>query len=219
MRATLNKKIEHLEMPERMRNLRISDDGFPIPWFVGYPDGPAGKPDFRCMDGEKLSIAVRLKRCWMCSQPLGVHMTFCLGSMCIVNRNIAEPPSHRSCLEFSVRACPFLSNPRMRRNENDVPEGEVAGIGLKRNPGVVALWTTRSYKVWRPHRTSPPLFTVGDPESIAFYCEGRTATRAEILASMESGLPLLMDPAHDEGPDAVAELRRMYAAALKLVPA
>jgi hypothetical protein len=214
--SRLNQRIAHLELPERMRGLKVNDQGFVVPWFVPYVDG---KPDFRCMSGERMAIAVRLKRCWMCGQPLGKFMTFAIGSMCIVNRNIAEPPSHLACVEYAVRACPFLSQPRMRRNEKDLPEdGHVAGIGLKRNPGVTALWTTLSYRVYRAPNGGA-LFSLGDPEHIEFYAEGRRATREEILASMESGLPLLMEPAEAEGPEAVAELTAMYAKAMELVPA
>ena len=211
----LNQRIMHLELPDRMRRLKISDEGFPGPWFVGYVDG---KPDFRTMDGDKLVIAVRHKRCWMCGEPLGKHLTFSIGPMCAVNRNIAEPPSHLACAEYSVKACPFLSQPRMRRNEKDLPEGHVAGIGIRRNPGVTALWTTLSYKVWRAPNLGA-LFAIGDPEHVEYYAEGRRATREEILESMQSGLPGLMEPAVTEGPEAVAELERQCAKALELLPA
>jgi len=216
MRTDLNKRIQHLELPDRMRNLPISDEGYPIPYFVPFING---KPEFRGMDGEKLGICVRLKRCWLCGKPLGVHMTFPIGPMCAVNRNIAEPPSHHSCAEYGVRACPFLTQPRMRRNEKDMIEGHVAGVGLKRNPGVTCLWTTRSYKVYRAPNGGP-LFSIGDPEKVEYFAEGRKATREEIMASMESGLPLLMEIAEDEGGDAPAALREMYDKAVReLVPA
>jgi hypothetical protein len=110
MKNSLNQRIARLELPDRMRSLKISDEGFPTPWFVPWIDG---KPEFRGMVGEKLGIALRHKRCWICGQPLGKYLTFSIGPMCAVNRNIAEPPSHLSCAEYSVRACPFLSNPRM----------------------------------------------------------------------------------------------------------
>ena len=216
MRKKLNQRIIDLEMPERMRYLPISDDGYPIPWFIGEHNG---KRDFRVMDGEKLSVAVRLKRCWMCSQPLGVHMTFPIGPMCAVNRNIAEPPSHHACALYAVKACPFLTQPRMRRHEKDLPEERhVAGVGLMRNPGVTCLWTTKSYRVVRAPNGGA-LFQLGDPEKVEYFAEGRVATRDEILASMESGLPLLMEVAKDEGDDAVAALNKMYDRALQLVPA
>jgi hypothetical protein len=100
-----------------------------------------------------------------------------------------------------------------------MPEGgKVAGIAIKRNPGVTVLWTTLSYRVWRTPN-GLPLFDIGDPEHIEFYAEGRKATREEILASMESGLrDELMPRAMTEGPDAVAALQAMYAKALQLVP-
>jgi hypothetical protein len=216
MTRELNKSIIHLEVPERMRSLPISDTGYPVPWFVPWVDG---KPEFRGMDGEKLRMAVRLQRCWLCGQPLGKHLTFTIGPMCAVNLNIAEPPAHLSCAEYAVKgACPFLSNPRMRRNEKDAPEGHVAGIGIKRNPGVTLLWTTLIYKVWRAPNGGA-LFNIGPPEHVEYYTEGRRATRAEILESMESGLPILMELAVEDGPDAVADLKKRYEKALALLPA
>jgi hypothetical protein len=216
MGRELNKRIADLEMPDRMRTLKISDEGFPIPWFVGYVNG---KADFRTMDGEKMRIAIKLRRCWICGQPLGKFLTFPIGSMCLVNRSIAEPPSHLTCCEYSVRACSFLSQPRMRRNEKDLPpDGTVAGIAIKRNPGVTVLWTTLQYRVWRPPGGGV-LFDIGNPEHIEFYAEGRKATREEILASMESGLrDELMPRAKQEGTEAVTALLAMYDKAMTLVP-
>ena len=216
MRSLLNKRIQHLELPDRMSRLPVSDEGYPIPWFVAEVDG---KRDFRVMDGEKLGIAVRLKRCWMCGQPLGKFMTFPIGPMCAVNRNIAEPPSHHGCAEYGARACPFLTQPRMRRNGKDLPEdGRWSETGLKRNPGVICLWTTLSYRIHRgPDRSV--LFAIGDPVETEWFCEGRPATRAEIMASIESGLPILRKMAQDESQDAVTELTRMVDVAMKLVPA
>jgi hypothetical protein len=209
---TLNQRIAHLTMPERMNCLAISDEGYPVPWFVGYVDG---KPDFRTMDGEKMGLAIRKRLCWMCGQPLGKFLTFAIGPMCAVSRTIAEPPSHLACLEYSVKACPFLTQPRMRRNEKDLPEdGHVAGHGLKRNPGVTLLWTTLSYKIFRAPNGGI-LFNLGDPVHVEHWAYGRRATRAEIVASMETGLPLLMEIAVDEGPDAVDELKRSYAKVLE----
>jgi hypothetical protein len=214
----LNEKIRILEMPDRMKRLRIDERGFPVPWFVPYVDG---KPEFRAFDDEKFGIAVRHRRCWLCGEQLGVHLTFVLGPMCMVNRTNGEPPCHYDCAHYSVQACPFLSQPRMRRNEKDMPESDpCAGYGLKRNPGVVALWTTRSYKLFRaPMGGKGYLFTIGDPERIEYYAEGRTATRDEIMTSMESGLPLLMKIAEQEGREAVDELQRKYAQAIELIPA
>jgi hypothetical protein len=215
MRRELNQKIAHLELPERMRGLPIDERGFPVPKFVPYIDG---KPEFRGFNGEHMKLCVRLKRCWLCGEQLGKFMVFAIGPMCAVNRISSEPPSHRDCAQYAVRACPFLSQPRAKRNEKDMPpDGKVAGIGIMRNPGVVLLWTTLSYRAFRP-QGGGALFEVGDPVQLEFFAEGRKATREEILASMESGLPLLMQAAETEGPEAVAALQAQYAKALELLP-
>jgi hypothetical protein len=212
----LNKKIAHVELPDNLKRMPISDEGYPIPWFVPTVNG---KPDFRAMDGEKFKIAVRLKRCWMCGQPTGVHLCFAIGPMCMITRTIAEPPSHYRCLRAAVEMCPFLTQPKMRRNEVDLPEHRhIAGHGIMRNPGVTALWITREYKMFRPPNGGV-LFELGAPERIEFYAEGRPATRAEILHSIETGLPLLQKIAADEGPDAEAALAKSIAKGMTLVPA
>ena len=210
----LNKRIQHLDIPERMRRLRVSSEGFPVPWFVPWVKD---QPEFRGFDGEKMSIAVRLKRCWLCGEPLGKFMTFVLGPMCAINKNTAEPPCHHSCAEYAAKACPFLSQPRMRRNEKDMPENAgSAGLMIKRNPGVTLLWTTLSYKVVRHGKGI--LFRIGPPEKIEFYAESRIATRAEILESIETGLPILRGYAAQEGKESMEELEAMIAEGMKLVP-
>lgn len=209
----LNKRIQGLDIPSRMRSLKISDEGYPIPYFVPYVKG---KPDFRGMDGQKFGVCVRHKRCWLCGEPLGKYMTFVIGPMCAVNRVSSEPPSHRGCAEYAAMACPFLTQPRMRRNEKDLPEGEVAGIMITRNPGVSLLWTTQEYRVFRAGEGV--LFKVGDPMEVRFYAEGRKATREEIMTSITTGLPTLRAMAEKEGDDSVKELDKNYTAAMTLVP-
>jgi len=212
----LNERIRKLVMPDRFRHLPINDQGYPIPFFVPYFDG---KPEFRGFDPDKMSICVRHQRCWLCGEPLGKFMAFVIGPMCAVNRVSAEPPSHYDCAYYGVQACPFLSQPRMRRNEKDLPEDTKppAGIMLKRNPGVTLIWVTRNYKPFKANGGA--LFKVGDPQRVEFYAEGRRATRAEIVASIDSGMPILRGMANEDGPEAVAELEKMYATAMELVPA
>lgn len=211
----LNQRIRHLEMPDRMRHLPISDEGYPIPYFVPYY---SGKPEFRGFDPDKMRVCVRHQRCWLCGERLGRLVTFTIGPMCAVNRVSAEPPSHHDCARYAAEACPFLSQPRMRRNEKDMPEDSrpAAGIAIKRNPGVTLLWATRSYKPFKAN--GGVLFEVGPPQRVEFYAEGRTATHDEIMASIDSGMPILRGTAEQDGPEAVAELEQMCAKAMELVP-
>ena len=212
----LNKRIANIEIPVRMRNLKVSDEGYPVPWFVPWYDG---KWEFRGMDSEKFKIAIRHKKCWLCGDTLGVHMTFVLGPMCIVTRTTSEPPCHHDCAEYAVRACPFLTQPRMRRNEVGLPEErDVAGTMIKRNPGVTALWTTRSYKLFRAEGGSGVLFTVGDPEKVEWYAESRRAKREEVIYSIDTGLPILAREASKDGPEAVVQLKDQVNDAMRYIP-
>jgi hypothetical protein len=215
----LNASIFHIKMPEKMKRLPISDAGFPIPWFVGrHPE--TGVRDFRIADQGKMYEAVKRSLCWLCGQQLGVHKAFVLGPMCAINRVISEPPSHFECAEYAVRACPFLTKPRMRRNEADLPMDKLvdaAGMGIKRNPGACALWVTRKFEVIRLE--TGILFQVGDPERVSWFCEGRAATRAEVDESIRTGLPLLEATARDEGSEAEAALVQQTKAVERLLPA
>jgi hypothetical protein len=199
----LNQRIKDIPIPDRMKGLKISDEGFPVPWFIPWF---GGKPEFRGMDGGKFDIALRFKRCWLCGEPLGKYMTFVIGPMCGVTRTTSEPPCHHSCAEYAVKACPFLTQPRMRRNEKELPEDrKVAGTMIKRNPGVTLMWTTTSYKTFQ---SGGVLFTVGEPEKIEFYSNGRIAKKEEIVESIESGIPILMKEAEKDGQDGIAELHK-----------
>jgi hypothetical protein len=216
----LNERIKNIPVPPRMRKLAIDDRGFPIPKFVPYVDG---KPEFRGMDGVHFKECIRRKLCWLCAEPLGVRMTFVIGPMCGINRINAEPPCHADCARYAAMACPFLSQPKMRRNEKDTPwddfsEG-VAGVGITRNPGVALLWTTRSYKIMRVANGTGVLFTLGDPERIECYAEGRKATLDEVMHSIETGLPLLHAEAVKDGPEAITMFENMAKHGIALIKA
>lgn len=201
--------------PPKMRRLARDEAGRPIPAFVAYVDG---KPDFRIVDAEFLRRCVTLKLCWICGGVMGKYVAFTIGPMCAVNRVSAEPPSHLDCATYAARACPFLVNPNKERRKGNLPENysEPAGEMIERNPGVTLVWVTRSYEIER--HDDGMLFRIGRPTGVAWWAEGRPATRAEVLASIDSGLPLLREMAWQDGPDAVAALERQHAAALELVP-
>lgn len=206
------------DMPIRIRMLPRSEAGYPIPWFVATIDG---KPDFRVIERGRIEYALRNPVCWVCGGPRSALLpaAFVIGPMCAVNRISAEPPSHLECATYSATHCPFLTIPKMVRREKGVPgEAKVpAGVSIRRNPGVALVWLTRRWRVVRAG--DGYLFDVGEPLETGWYAEGRAASRDEVLASIESGLPLLRDMAVDEGPEALAALMNQHAEALALVPA
>jgi hypothetical protein len=209
-------------MPMRMRGLRRDHRGFAIPFFVAWLDDdqrevtpPEGTPDFRILSPGRMRRCKRERLCWLCGHKLGRHLTFAIGPMCAVTRTTMEPPGHLDCARYSVQVCPFLSRPKMRRNDGDMPEGHWApGISIDRNPGVTALWTTTNYTTFQAGdhhtRTAGELITVGEPEHVEWWREGRFATRAEVMASVDSGLPALRKVADDQSADARRDLDEHY---------
>jgi hypothetical protein len=214
-------------MPKRIARLPRDHRGFPVPWFVAwFKDGKqcdrgVGEPDFRIAVSDKIAIAHRRKLCWTCGEPLGQHLAFLIGPMCAVNRVISEPPSHFECAEFAAKACPFLTQPRMRRNAKDLPDDRIPppGFGFKRNPGAVCIWVTETYSVFRPDMGAPGvLFRLGPPNQVRWLAEGRAATREEVEASIASGLPSLQEVAALQGVEAIEELGRQLVTAMKHLP-
>jgi hypothetical protein len=197
-------------LPDRMRELPVDERGYVVPWFVAWNDG---KPEFRAMDGNKFRRAIREKLCWVCGGRLGVNVCFVVGPMCGINRTSSEPPNHLECARWSARNCPFLSNPRMVRREDELihhgnTEEHVAGFGIQRNPGVAMLWITRSYEIFRvPGSGNGTLITMGEPERVEWWREGRAATRAEVQESIDTGLPNLEAVARTE-PGGIEYLRK-----------
>lgn len=216
-----------LPMPAPIARLDRDKHGRPIPWFVHRE--PDGTPDFRVIRAGGIADALRFDLCWVCGQQRGRHAAFVIGPMCAVNRTTAEPPSHLPCAVYSARACPFLSTPTMHRRDRGLAEkGVVAASGrtLLRNPGVALVWSSKTWHTYQVPAAAAAagvrpglLFDVGDPTSWSWWAQGRPATHDEVDASIQSGMPLLMDEAIKEGPRAVAELARMAQAVLPLLPA
>jgi hypothetical protein len=187
-----------------MLHLPVDARGYVVPWFVAWVDGV---PEFRAMDPKKWVEAVRYKLCWVCGTRLGAHFAFVVGPMCLVNLTSSEPPSHLQCATWSAINCPFLSRPQMVRRENDLPATmETPGIAIRRNPGVTAVYVTKGFRVFDDGVGKPLIKIPEEHTEIQWYADGRKATREEIQESIDTGLPILMEMAEQEGPGAVKEL-------------
>ena len=205
------------QLPKRMQRLPLDDRGYPVPWFVDWLDG---KPVFQAMDPQKFQKAIQQKRCWLCGERLGVYMAFVIGPMCGVNRVSSEPPCHRDCAEYAVRACPFLTRPLARRNLRGIDPADVkrpAGVMIERNPGVSLLWITKSYKPF--HAPNGILIRIGEAVDVSFWSQGRKASIEEIRTSVDSGLPILEGMAKNDGPSAESELSHQVTAFEQLLTA
>jgi len=212
-------------LPSKMSRLYIDERGFPVPFFVDWIDG---KPDHRVMDAKKIPLALKHSLCWQCGGVLGVFKSFVIGPMCSITGTISEPPSHLECARYACTACPFITRPHAKRRE---VAGAVdqAGFPILRNPGCIAIWTTKTFKAFRAGRGGEPgneglLFRFGPPESIEWYAEGRPATRAEVDESIASGVHILVEQCEQQdrkegGDAAMRELDRLRAISTALLDA
>lgn len=213
-------------MPTSIAALPRNKAGYPVPWFVAKVNGDW---DFRIVRQQGVQLAVSHHLCWTCGQPLDAGLdAFLIGPMCAVNHVSAEPPSHLACARWAAIACPFLARPEMVRREHGMPTGHIApaGVMISRNPGAVAVWAVRRqdwdmFRVGAAHgASSGVLFNIGDaPRRIEWYARGRKATRDEASAALDSGLPLLVEAASVDGPEALHELTRLHQQAIDLLPA
>jgi hypothetical protein len=89
---------------------------------------------------------------------------------------------------------------------------------LKRNPGAVCVWTTRSFRLFRDDRGGV-LFRLGEPVEVQWFAHGRTATREEVMLSIDTGVPLLQELAVAQGAEAVQHLARQMANVSPYLPA
>jgi hypothetical protein len=211
----LNASIRDIPLPPRLARRPVDERGFPVPWFVSFI---RGKWDFVNLDPRKIGEAYNRKICWLCGEALGVYKAFVIGPMCSINRVSSEPPAHADCAEYAVRACPFLARPNAKRNAAAAlgEVEDVAGIMIQHNPGANLIWITKTFKPMRDPNGGV-LFALGEPTSVSWWAEGRKATRAEIDASIEKGLPYLRKVAAADGQ--MTELDREIERAKKLLPA
>jgi hypothetical protein len=216
--GTMRPELEPL--PSRMQRLPIDERGYVVPWFVDWIDG---KPEFRAMDLSKWVRAVREKLCWVCGQQLGVHLAFVIGPMCGINRTTSEPPCHLECAQWSARNCPFLTQREVhRREEKSDAFAKGAGCPIDRQPGVACIWISRSYSIFDDGRGGK-LVHLHDPERVEWYAHGRQATREEVEASINSGLPILEKIAREqdekENAGALAHLAKLQTDFSQWLPA
>ncbi len=206
--------------PARVARLPRDPHGRPVPWFVAWIDGV---PDFRVVGQGKVADAIRFGKCFICGEALGRWQTFPVGPVSTINRSAPEPPSHKDCALYAVQVCPFLVRPGKGRRTGGLPEGHRLdshgpGHSLEHNPGVTALWTTRSHQPFDDGRGGA-LFRMGDPEEVAWYAEGRAATRAEVLEALEAERATLAALiAETPSSDDLPALEAGYREAVRLAP-
>lgn len=180
-------------VPEHMKDLPISENGYPIPFFVATVNG---KPDFRVLDPNAIYDCVDLGLCWVCGNKMEGHaVTFVAGPMLAINQMSAEPPMHHECATYAVQSCPFMLYPKAQRRAANLPVESTSdycpGKMIDSNPGVSVLWTTRGYQVERSNHAMA--FTAGAPIKVEWYSEGKPATHQAAETALRNRVVELLD--------------------------
>jgi hypothetical protein len=105
----------------------------------------------------------------------------------------------------------------MVRREDGLPDNINFGAGtaLLHNPGVTLLWFANTYEVER-HPEGYLFHFLTRPRAAEWWTEGRPATREEVLAAIDRGLPLLREQAMTD--DGLPLLESMTKEAMRLLP-
>jgi len=106
--------IELPPLPARMQRRPRDARGFPIP-FSQFIDKD-GKPDFRVLDDNKVRDCLSARLCGLCGQPMGQHIYFIGGNLCVRNGIFSDPPMHRECAVFALTACIHLNRTKGKFN-------------------------------------------------------------------------------------------------------
>jgi hypothetical protein len=205
------------DAPENIRRLPVDHRGFPVPYFVAWVNG---KPDHRVFDPSKVEPAVRGDLCWICGEPLGEDKAFVIGPTSAFNRMTTEPASHWACGCFAASACPFLTQPRMRRNPKGLENVVLVEPGgtMQHSLDVSVVWATTSF-TQTLHRDGRTLrFELGQPTRVSWFTEGRPASREEALASIEATAHRYRGLVEAGGQAAAKKLAEYRARVLALLP-
>jgi hypothetical protein len=124
--------LDSVPVPPRLQRRPTDSRGYPIPYTVLIDE--TGKPDFRVTDVHAWAMAVRLRFCALCGQPMGRHLAFVGGPLSHDSRYFTDLPMHRDCAEYALQVCPFLAAPRFRYAA--ATPSETSGVKMTVNSAV-----------------------------------------------------------------------------------
>jgi hypothetical protein len=102
-------------LPPRLRRRPLDKRGLIIP-FVQFID-TNGEPNFAALDHDRVALCLLSRRCGLCGQPMGRHVHFVGGPLCVINRYFYDPPMHKECAIYALETCPHLARSKGRYRE------------------------------------------------------------------------------------------------------
>lgn len=133
----------NIPIPKELAHLPIDERGYPIPYFAAIVDG---KHDFRLLDARKQQRATEGKLCAVCGRKLPKDFCYFIsGVLGLTNQVSTDPAMHRTCAEFSLRACPHMYFQKAERRDTNVDITEVSeGLMTMNKPKELFLIKARS---------------------------------------------------------------------------
>lgn len=178
-------------LPPRMRTLPRGADGQPIPYLLTQV-----ATKYESALGAELALAAMCeqKRCWLCGDKLGQYAAFVAEPLTSVTKISRTPPAHHDCAKYAA----------------------LTGLLQPKSLKVSLVWVTRDFQMQRA--ANGHVFVVGDAEQAFWFADGRCATREEVTAVMQEGLPNLYEIAKRSGNAALGGLDLQVARALRKIP-
>ena len=106
------------EIPFRLARRPRDARGYVIP-FTQFIKSD-GTPDFRVMDDDNTSKALRRRLCTICGEKMRGDVWFIGGPKCVENGFFYDPPMHRECALYAIQTCPHLA--RAKGKYSPAPE-------------------------------------------------------------------------------------------------
>lgn len=178
-------------LPPRMRTLPRDADGQPIPYLLTQV---ATKFESELGPDLVLTTLCERKHCWICGEQLGRYAAFAGEPLTSVTRVSRTPPAHHDCAKYAA----------------------MTGLMQPKSLKVSLVWVTRTYDVQTT--ANGHVFVVGDAEQAFWFADGRSATREEVTAAMQEGLPDLYEIAKRGGDAALAGIDLQVARASRQFP-
>jgi hypothetical protein len=164
------------QVPERIKRLN-QYRGQLVPWWVSWTslesDRPTqvgdGRPRFDLSSRPKrFERAMREHRCWTCGDHLGTTVCFLTEPHWVVQGLSGEPPSHSDCAAYAATHCPYFVGPQAP---------------------LLCLWMCRRYATVKS--AAGPLVKISGATQIDWFCAGKPARRAQIVAAFAATMPKL----------------------------
>jgi hypothetical protein len=93
-------------VPARLQHRPRDHRGYVIP-FVTHLD-QNGEAQFKIISDERAKRCLDHRLCALCGAPMGRHIFFIGGDLCVANGIFYDPPMHRDCAEYALRTCPHI---------------------------------------------------------------------------------------------------------------